>query len=233
MRTFQAIILSTTLTILTTIPAMCESPAADRGSSGKPARTADSQATVTKSNQHSGGANGGKAATANANKPKSPPSTTAATQKVVPKTATKPPAKTTSAIRTATPDGKPIWLKKIKDGLAAAKSSGKFILIDFYTDWCHFCHKLDQEVYQTEPVSPYLAQNFVCVRLNAEDGGEGQSLAQKLGIHGYPTSVFLDSSGGYISNIPGFLPPNDYLAKLQEADAARKKGVKGQPVLSQ
>ena len=141
----------------------------------------------------------------------------------------KPSKRSASVVRTATDKGQPIWLN-LQDGLKAAKSSGKFILVDVYTDWCHFCHKLDKEVFSVAPVAPYLAQNFVCVRINAEDGGEGQAFSQKMGVRGFPTSIFLDADGRALTMVPGFAPADAYLKKLQEIQVLKQKGVKGQSV---
>lgn len=123
-----------------------------------------------------------------------------------------PPAKSAakstssvSKIKTCTADGKsPVWLS-LSEGLKAAKATGKYVVVDVYTDWCHYCHKLDKEVFSVPPVAPYLAQNFVCIRINAEDHAEGQAFATKLGVHAFPTSLFLDSEGGALTGvgIPG------------------------------
>lgn len=135
----------------------------------------------------------------------------------------------TGKIKTCTKDGKaPIWLS-MPDGLKAAKSSGKYVVLDIFTDWCHYCHKLDKEVFSVPPVAPFLAQNFVCIRINAEDGSEGQAFANKFGIHAFPTSLFLDSDGRPLAGqgIPGFVNSPDYLKRLEEVLALKAKGVKG------
>lgn len=150
-----------------------------------------------------------------------------------------PPAKSAtkstgpvSKIKTCTADGKaPVWLS-LPEGLKAAKATGKYAVVDVYTDWCHYCHKLDKEVFSVPPVAPYLAENFVCIRINAEDGAEGQAFATKLGVRAFPTSLFLDSNGGALAGvgIPGFVQSAEYLKRLEEVAALKAKGVKGQTI---
>lgn len=148
------------------------------------------------------------------------------------KTAGPPEKSAAKSIKTCTADGKaPVWLS-LSEGLKAAKATGKYVVVDVYTDWCHYCHKLDKEVFSVPPVAPYLAQNFVCIRINAEDHAEGQAFATKLGVHAFPTSLFLDSNGGALTGvgIPGFVQSAEYLKRLEEVAALKTKGVKGQVI---
>lgn len=138
-------------------------------------------------------------------------------------------ASNSSGIRTSTPDGKPVWFS-LNEGLAAAKATGKNVLVDVYTDWCGFCHKLDKEVFAVAPVAPYLAENFVCIRINAEDQAEGQAFARKSGVRAFPTSIFLNSKGDQISQFAGFKPAETYLQKLQQIQAISERNGSTQSV---
>ncbi|MBU4310721.1 thioredoxin family protein, partial [bacterium] len=44
------------------------------------------------------------------------------------------------------------WYENFDGGLAEAKRTGKPIMIDFYTDWCHWCDELDKKVYTNSDV---------------------------------------------------------------------------------
>jgi hypothetical protein len=50
---------------------------------------------------------------------------------------------------------------------------------------------------------------LVTVKLNAER--EGKSLAQKYGVSGFPTVLYLDAEGGEWGRMPGFLPAEGFL----------------------
>lgn len=131
-------------------------------------------------------------------------------------------AQTSSSFSTgeSTSSNQPAWLS-LSEGLAKANSCGKPIVVDVYTSWCGYCKKMDREVFSSPVVAPYLAENFVCVRINAEDGGEGQAFAQKQGITAFPTSVFLDSQGRILSQLVGFKPAEAFLKKLHQVQTMK------------
>ena len=106
------------------------------------------------------------------------------------------------------------------DGLTAAASSRKPMLVDVYTDWCGFCKRMDRETYARTDVSAYLNSHFVMVRLDAE-GRErasyqgraltSRTLASGFGVTGYPTTIFLRANGEHLVNVPGFLPADKFM----------------------
>lgn len=44
----------------------------------------------------------------------------------------------------------------------------KLILVDFYTDWCGWCHKLDQTTYKDSAVIDLMNKYFYAVKFDAE-----------------------------------------------------------------
>jgi len=73
------------------------------------------------------------------------------------------------------------WKKAYAGATAEAKASGKLIMIDFYTDWCGWCKKLDADTYPAPEVVKQ-ADSFVSIKLNAEKDADGIRLAKKFGI---------------------------------------------------
>lgn len=120
------------------------------------------------------------------------------------------------------------WLS-YNDGLAKAKNEKKILLIDFYTDWCGWCKKMDANTYTSKKVIDYLNKHFVVVKLNPEkDKGlvyEGQNLtgaqfAQMAGVSGYPSTGFFHNGVDFMGVIPGYLNEEqfiDLLTKVVEA----------------
>ena len=109
-------------------------------------------------------------------------------------------------------------------GLREASSRGRPVLVDVYTDWCGWCRRMDRDVYSRRDVQDYLARKFVTVKLNAESNEparfEGQAytsrtLAARFGVNGYPTTIFLSAKGGHLGNVPGYLPPEQFLLLLR------------------
>lgn len=119
------------------------------------------------------------------------------------------------------------WRKSYTSALDEARKTHKPIMIDFYTDWCGWCVKLDEDTY-SDPSVIKQSRQFIPVKLNAEQSGIPESLAESYHITGFPTILFLDPSSAYdpsdskpkpsgiVGKIPGYMPPKDFLEELQE-----------------
>ncbi|MEO1652359.1 MAG: thioredoxin fold domain-containing protein [Bacteroidota bacterium] len=59
------------------------------------------------------------------------------------------------------------WLsfEQLEDSL---QKQPKKVFIDFYTDWCSYCRKMDKQVFTKTEVIQRLNQDYYAVRLNAE-----------------------------------------------------------------
>ena len=106
------------------------------------------------------------------------------------------------------------WARSFDAAKRSARASKKLILIDFYTDWCTYCKKLDRDVFPNPQVIQAMGA-VVPVRLHAER--EGQSLAQQFGVSSYPTLLFLDEHGIEAGRISGFLPVGPFVVEVNSA----------------
>ncbi len=48
------------------------------------------------------------------------------------------------------------------------KENKKPILVDIYTDWCHYCKVMDNTIYTNDSIAAYINQHFYSAKLNAE-----------------------------------------------------------------
>lgn len=92
------------------------------------------------------------------------------------------------------------WYGNFDEGLTEAKRTGKPMMIDFYTDWCHWCDELDKKVYTDSDVIK-LAEDFISVKIDADADEETK---EKYRVNAYPTVIFTDSQGKEISRIRGY-----------------------------
>ncbi len=102
------------------------------------------------------------------------------------------------------------WIRDMGVAQEIAKTQDKPILIDFYTEWCGWCKRLDKDTYSNKEVQESL-EKFVCVKIDAE---ENKALAKEYKVNGFPSTVFLRSSGQLIEVVPGYLPPQKFLKLL-------------------
>ena len=68
------------------------------------------------------------------------------------------------------------WLtfEQLEDSLATNRGNDrpKKIFIDFYTDWCTYCRKMDKVVFTKPEVIDLLNENYYAVRFDAETKAE-------------------------------------------------------------
>ncbi len=107
------------------------------------------------------------------------------------------------------------WLRDFSEAKALATAQNKPILIDFYTDWCGWCKRLDKETYGNKDVAEFSRQ-FVCLKINAE---QNQALVEQYKVRGFPTTVFLKSDGTLIETVPGYFPADQFLELLKRIKA--------------
>lgn len=113
------------------------------------------------------------------------------------------------------------WAKAYSKAKSASKASGKLIMIDFYTDWCGWCKKLDADTYPAPAVVKQSTQ-FVPIKLNAEKDADGIRLAKKFGVTGYPTIIFMDANENLNYKIVGYAQPKEFAESMAKAAAVPK-----------
>lgn len=96
-----------------------------------------------------------------------------------------------------------------------AKLGNKYIVADVYTDWCGWCKRMDRDTFHNQQVDEYLAQNLICMKVNAEDRGQGQALARRYQVAAYPTVLVIDPSGKLVNKHMGYLTPSEFLAVIK------------------
>jgi thioredoxin-related protein len=94
------------------------------------------------------------------------------------------------------------WQADWASARRVASEHGKPIMVDFYTDWCYWCKRLERDTYPDRDVAR-LSDRQVSLKLNAER--EGRELARKHGVRSYPTIVYFDPQGKEIGRVAGYL----------------------------
>lgn len=107
---------------------------------------------------------------------------------------------------------------------AAAKIGTRLYLVDFYTDWCGYCKKMDRETFVDPTVTKLINKYYYPVKFNAESrksftwfgktydaaAGRGRVHDFASGVQGYPTTVFYRADGSVFQSVPGYSSAKDY-----------------------
>jgi thiol-disulfide isomerase/thioredoxin len=80
-------------------------------------------------------------------------------------------------------------------GLDQSKTSGKPVILYFYTDWCPYCRKFEKHTLGNDSVKKIL-DAFVLVRINPEKGSRENQIAEQYRVDGYPSVFFSNPSSG-------------------------------------
>ena len=105
----------------------------------------------------------------------------------------------------ADPKWREQWMVDFEAAKAIAKAEKKDLLIDFTgSDWCVWCIRLSNEVFQYKEFSEAALEKFVLVELDYPNDKSHQPesiqqqnarLEQQFMIQGYPTIILADSDG--------------------------------------
>lgn len=131
----------------------------------------------------------------------------------------------------------------IEEAIALQKKEPRKIIMDVYTNWCGPCKMLDKNTFHNADVVEYINENYYAVKFNAEGKDEVKfdgktfknpnydpakasrrnsvhEFSRYLKVRAYPTMVFFDEEGKYITPISGYLKPQqlELYLKLFKSD---------------
>ncbi|MBE3074616.1 MAG: TlpA family protein disulfide reductase [Actinobacteria bacterium] len=128
--------------------------------------------------------------------------------------------------------GQPPLSRIVGDTVRLADLRGQVVVLNFWASWCKYCHKEAPELVafvKAHPEAVFIgvdvqdkpadAQAFVTefgVPFGSVVDPEG-AIAEKLGVTGYPTTIFLDSNGVEVARIIGQGSTAGFKAGLEKA----------------
>jgi len=118
----------------------------------------------------------------------------------------------------------------LEEAIELQKKEPKKIFMDVYTNWCGPCKLLDRKTFHNKDVVDYINEHYYAVKFNAEGNSSieykdktftnpnydpkkanrrnsAHQFARALKVSAYPTMVFFNEKGDYISPITGYLKP--------------------------
>jgi len=116
--------------------------------------------------------------------------------------------------------GKIAWFSgSFDEALAEAKANQKLVFVDFWTESCGWCKRLDRETYSDDAVFSGM-KDLVCLNLDAQSRA-GKPVALRYQVRLYPTLIFLASDGSLEERIEGYLPPASFKKEVERIRAGK------------
>lgn len=96
------------------------------------------------------------------------------------------------------------------EALQLANKQSKPIFLDISASWCGPCKMLKSKTFPNQEVGKFYNANFINVAVDGEKG-EGITLAKKYRIKGYPSLLFINSSGDIVAQTTGYRNPKQFI----------------------
>ncbi len=105
------------------------------------------------------------------------------------------------------------WHEWGEEAFATAQRENKPILLDIGAVWCHWCHVMDRESYESAETSDLINQRFIAVKVDRDERPDVDSRYQLAvsaiaGTGGWPLTVFLTPDGRPFYG-GTYFPPDD------------------------
>lgn len=105
------------------------------------------------------------------------------------------------------------WHDHADEAFAAARKSGKPVLVDLFAQWCGWCKTMEREVFTQQAFQTY-AERFVLLRVDVDDGGDGSELQRRFSANSLPTLLLLDPKRALLGKIEGFMETDRLISRL-------------------
>lgn len=111
------------------------------------------------------------------------------------------------------------WEVYTPQRMEQAIASRKPVMLDFTADWCAVCQELERGPF-SDPSVAKASQNLVRLRVDAsKDTPELAAAKAKYGVSGFPTVIFMDSSGSEIKalRVNKYIDTAEMIRRMEQA----------------
>ena len=120
----------------------------------------------------------------------------------------------------------------IREDVAEAAKDGRRLMVYFHQDGCPYCKRLVEVNFRDPAIAEKMRRHFMAIDINIFGDREvtwtdGQRLPEKrfaalLKVQFTPTLVFFDEQAQVAHRINGYLPPEQFLAALDQARGGKE-----------
>jgi thioredoxin-related protein len=108
------------------------------------------------------------------------------------------------------------WRNDYAAARKEAAETGRTLLLDFGTEACFWCKKLDATTFRDPKVVKLLNERFIPVKI---DGNKYQQLTNSLRVESFPTLILVTHDGKVLGRRDGYADVAELMALLGKAPA--------------
>ncbi len=110
------------------------------------------------------------------------------------------------------------WEKKFDDAIKKAQRAAKPLVVDFWAEWCGWCHRLDRTTYADPAVIRRAQDGFVAAKVNVEGSRRELEVAARYRVGArLPVILFLSPRGRQLFRVDGYQGPGQFPRTLEIA----------------
>lgn len=107
-----------------------------------------------------------------------------------------------------------VWRFDYNAARREAQEKGLPLVLDFGTENCYWCRKLDESTLHDPAITQLINERFIPLKI---DANRSPYLSETLRIQSYPTTVLAAPDGKILGTLEGFMEPARYQEHLQRA----------------
>lgn len=104
---------------------------------------------------------------------------------------------------------------ELETKLAQAQAEGKYVVIDYYADWCVDCVRMEKITFVDAAVQAKMRDRFMPLQVDLTDpnNADRKALKKRYGVFGPPAMLFIDPNGQQIKNkaFYGYKSPSEFI----------------------
>jgi len=135
---------------------------------------------------------------------------------------TSPPPSTSTASASARSAPVVDWQPFAQATFDRARAEGKLVVVTVETNWCHWCHVMEDKVWPDAEVRRLLDAHYLAIRVNADAHPD---VGERFSAWGWPATAILTPDGTQLVAVRGYKHPPKFRQLLALVPDAHRAGV--------